>query len=204
MKILTELEAPLFAFKVLMDWALDASQSGYNFIPQQESYQSQMQTIAKWVGMEHMRPSVVNVPLPGIRPDDAIPVTTFDFISQLHSLLSDKELNTPANLVINQDAPFTRYTPPDGRLGECLSGSWYNHAWDHMETNTNCTFMIPIIMYIDKTQMSLSGKQNPPDANHGPGVPWDLLPMKIIISQLPNVTKTYQMSKMNVSTHSWL
>jgi Plavaka transposase len=158
MKILTELEAPLFAFKVLMDWALDASQSGYNFIPQQESYQSQMQTIAKWVGMEHMRPSVVNVPLPGIRPDDAIPVTTFDFISQLHSLLSDKELNTPANLVINQDAPFTRYTPPDGRLGECLSGSWYNHAWDHMETNTNCTFMIPIIMYIDKTQMSLSGK----------------------------------------------
>ena len=158
MKILIELETPLFAFKVLMDWAFDASQSGYNFIPQQESYQSQIQTMAKWVGMEHMRPSVVTVALPGIRPNDAIPVTTFDFISQLHSLLSDKELNTPANLVINHDAPFTRYVPPDGRLGECLSGTWYNDAWDHMEINTNCTYMIPIIMYIDKTQMSLSGK----------------------------------------------
>jgi hypothetical protein len=158
LKILIELETPLFAFKVLMDWAFDAAQSGYNFIPQQESYQSQLQTISKWVGMEHMHPLVVNVPLPGIRPDDEVPVTTFDFVSQLHSLLSDKELNTAANLVVNHDDPFARYISPDGRLRECLSGSWYNNAWEHMEQTTNCNYMIPIILYIDKTQMSLSGK----------------------------------------------
>jgi hypothetical protein len=29
-----------------------------------------------------------------------------------------------------------------------------------METNTSCTNMIPIILYIDKTQMSLSGKHS--------------------------------------------
>jgi hypothetical protein len=158
LKILTELETPLFAFKVLMDWAFDAAQSGYNFIPQQESYQAQLQTISKWVGMEHMRPLVVKVPLPGLRPEDEVPVTKFDFVSQLHSLLSDKELNTSANLVVNQDDPFSRYIPPDGKLKECLSGTWYNHAWDHMEQTTNCNYMIPIILYIDKTQMSLSGK----------------------------------------------
>jgi hypothetical protein len=139
LKILTELEAPLWAFKVLMEWALDAAQSGYKFIPQQASYQSQVETICKWVGMEHMHPTEVIVPLPGIRPGDTVPVTTFDFVSQLHSLLSDKELNNTENLVINKDNPFTRYIPPDGRLGECLSGSWYNHAWDHMEQSTDST-----------------------------------------------------------------
>jgi Plavaka transposase len=158
LKILTELETPLWAFKVIMDWAYDAAQSGYNFMPLQSSYQAQLGTLSRWVGMEHMHPSVVEIPLPGIRADDTIEVTTFDFISQFHSLLSDRELNIPDNLVVNPHNPFTRYIAPDGRLGECLSGSWYNNAWEHMETTTDCNFMIPIILYIDKTKLSLTGK----------------------------------------------
>ena len=158
LKILTELDAPLWAFPVIMDWAFDAYQTGYDFTPSQKTYQGQLQIISKWVGMAHMRPQVVDVTLPGKRLDDIIPVTTFDFIGQFHSLLSDKELNTEANLVINTLDPFTQYTPPDGLLKECLSGSWYRHAWSHMEQATQCDFMIPIILYIDKTQMSLSGK----------------------------------------------
>ena len=158
LKLLTEIEAPLWAFKDIMDWACDAQQSGYKFMPQQQTYKSQLQTISRWVGMEHMQPSETTVSLPGVRPLDTIPVATFDFISQFHSLLSDKTLNSPSNLVVNSLDPFSRYVPPDGRLGECLSGSWYENAWRHMEQHTNCTFMIPIILYIDKTQMSLSGK----------------------------------------------
>jgi hypothetical protein len=46
----------------------------------------------------------------------------------------------------------------NSQLGECLSGSWYNHAWDEMEKDGICDFMIPIILYIDKTQVSVSGK----------------------------------------------
>ena len=158
LKLLTKIEAPLWAFKDIMDWACDAQQSGYKFMPQQQTYKSQLQTISRWVGMEHMQPSETTVSLPGVRPLDTIPVATFDFISQFHSLLSDKKLNSPSNLVVNSLDPFSRYVPPDGRLGECLSGSWYENAWRHMEQHTNCTFMIPIILYIDKTQMSLSGK----------------------------------------------
>ena len=158
LKILTELDAPLWAFRVIMDWAFDAHQSGYDFMPSQKTYRGQLHTISQWVGMAHMRPQVIQVPLPGKRPDDVVPVTTFDFISQFHSLLSDKELNTDANLVVNTPDPFTQYTPPDGLLHECLSGSWYRNAWQHMETQTECNFMIPIILYIDKTQMSISGK----------------------------------------------
>jgi hypothetical protein len=75
LKVLTELETPLWAFKVIMDWACDATQSGYKFMPYQHSYQAQLHTIAKWVGMDHMRPELVEVPRPGKRPDDTLPVT---------------------------------------------------------------------------------------------------------------------------------
>jgi hypothetical protein len=159
LKILTKLETPGWAFKVIMDWAYDAAQSGYKFMPHQASYQPQLGMIARWVGMEHMHPSIVEISLPGLGAEDTIEVTTFDFISQFHSLLSDQELNVPANLVVNQHDPFTRYIPPDGRLGECLSGSWYNNAWEHiMEATIDCNFMIPIILNIDKTKLSLTGK----------------------------------------------
>ena len=158
LKIITKLEAPLWAFKDIMDWAFDAYQTGYKFFPQHNSYTSQIQTIEKWVGMDHMRPTVININLPGKRLTDSINVTTFDFISQFHSLLSDPLLNTPNNLVLNADNPFAQYIPPDGLLGECISGSWYNNAWAHMEQHKLGDFMIPIILYIDKTCLSLTGR----------------------------------------------
>jgi hypothetical protein len=141
-----------------MDWACDAHQSRYNFVPEHRNYTSQISSIEKWVGMDHMRPKVVQVDLPGKHHDDKIAVTTFDFISQFHSLLSDPLLNTPDNLVLNADDPFAQYVPPDGLLGECLSGSWYRNAWAHMEQYQLGNFMIPIILYIDKTCMSLQGR----------------------------------------------
>ena len=46
LKLLTELEAPLWAFQTIMDWALDAYQTGYNFLPNQKSYKSQISSPA--------------------------------------------------------------------------------------------------------------------------------------------------------------
>ena len=112
LKILTELEAPLWAFKDIMDWACDAHQSGYRFMPEQATYKNQLKTIGKWVGMEHMRPTSVQLQLPGSRPEDKITVVKFDFISQFHSLLSDPVLNIRQNLVVNPDDAFSFYTPP--------------------------------------------------------------------------------------------
>ena len=96
--------------------------------------------------------------LPGERENDTVDVTTFNFTSQLDLLLSGSNLNVKDNLVVNEDDPFTQYKSPNGLLNECITGSWYNHAWAHMLANTSCNFMIPIILYIDKTQMSISGK----------------------------------------------
>ena len=158
MKILSEIEAPLYAFEVIMDWAQDAFVTGYKFNPTQKSYQSQIAHLQKLLNMDHLRPTSVPVPLPGKRIEDTINVTTFDFIGQFLHLLSDPYLNSPDKLQINPTDPFTRYQPPDGCLNESLSGSWYNNAWDYMESQTQCDFMIPIVLYIDKTVLSISGK----------------------------------------------
>ena len=77
LKILMEMEAPLWAFKEIMDWACDAFQSCYKFLPEHGTYQSQITTIEQWVGMDHMHPTEVDVHLPGSRDDDKIRVTTF-------------------------------------------------------------------------------------------------------------------------------
>jgi hypothetical protein len=110
--------------------------------------------------MENHRPEEISVNLPGFKNTiDTIKVTRFDFMTQVNSLLDDPVLNRDENLVINEIDRFQKYYPPNGQLGECLSGSWYNHAWDEMEKDGVCDFMIPIIMYIDKTQqISVSGK----------------------------------------------
>jgi Plavaka transposase len=111
-----------------------------------------------WMGMQNHRPNEVEVKLRKKKGHDFVKVTVFDFTTQLCSLLDDPVLNRDENLVLNEEDRFKRYVPPNGRLGECLSGSWYNHAWDEMEKDGLCNFMIPIIFYIDKTQISKSGK----------------------------------------------
>ena len=158
LKILNEIDAPLYAFEVIMDWARDAFCSGYKFNPVQRTYQTQISHLQQLLFMENLRPTSVLVNLPGKRTDDSIHVTTFDFISQFINLLSDPQLNSPPNLQVNPADPFSCYQPPDGRLNESLSGSWYKNAWDYMEEHTQCNFMIPIILYIDKTVLSISGK----------------------------------------------
>ena len=158
LKLCTEMEAPLYAFEEIMKWAREAFDAGYDFSPKHATYRAQVDKLEAWMGMENQRPEEVTVTLPGKRGPDTIGVTRFNFVKQLRSLLDDPVLNRDENLVLNQDDRFQRYYPPDGRLGECLSGSWYNHAWDEMEKDGLCNFMIPIILYIDKTVLSISGK----------------------------------------------
>ena len=158
LKLCTEMEAPLYAFEEIMKWARQAYHDGYDFVPQQSTYHSQIDQLEVWMGMQNQRPEEVCVTLPGKECNDIIKVTRFDFKTQMRSLLDDPVLNRDENLVINENDRFQRYIPPDGRLGECLSGSWYNHAWDEMEKDGHSNFMIPIILYIDKTELSTSGK----------------------------------------------
>ena len=159
LRLCNNMDAPLWAFEQIMEWAHDALSTGYKFIPQQSQYESQIKKLGKWLNMEHIRPIEQKIELPSKHEGKhEINVTTFQFKNQVHSLLSDPILNRPENLVINKENPFSKYEPPDGLLGECLSGSWYRNAWAHMESENLGNFLCPVILYIDKTHLSSSGK----------------------------------------------
>jgi hypothetical protein len=122
LKLCTELETPLYAFEEIMNWACQAYLEGYKFLPIQKSYCTQIDKLEKWMGMEDHRPEEQSIEVPGINNTvDTLKVTRFDFITQFKSLLDDPVLNRDENLVINLTDRFQKYTPPNGRLGECLS-----------------------------------------------------------------------------------
>ena len=93
LKLCTEISAPLYAFEEIMKWAHNAYLDGYNFLPKQKTYCSQINNLEVWLGMEKHCPEEVSVWLPNKNGDDIIKVTQFDFKTQLWSLLDDPVLN---------------------------------------------------------------------------------------------------------------
>jgi hypothetical protein len=71
----------LYAFEEIMKWARQAHGQGYEFLPNQTTYHSQINMLEKWMGMEKHRPEDITVDLPGFKnTTDTIKVTRFDYI----------------------------------------------------------------------------------------------------------------------------
>ena len=159
LSILCDIDAPLHAYQSVMNWASKNAALGYQFNPTQTTYQSQVSKLKKTLCMQAQFPTTTSVVLPlndGLQ--DEMPVTAFEFVPLFHSLLSDPNLNNQNSLSVNPDDPFAKYLPPDNRLGEVHSGTWYQNAWEHMSKTTDKDFMIGIILYIDKTCLSFTQK----------------------------------------------
>jgi hypothetical protein len=54
LRLCNNMDAPLWAFEQIMEWAHDALSTGYQFIPQQSQYDSQIHKLQKWLNMEHI------------------------------------------------------------------------------------------------------------------------------------------------------
>ena len=63
-----------------------------------------------------MLPTVSTVPSDHYH-DLSMEVIGFDFVTQLQTLLTDKDLMHPSNLLLNPDYPFLEYQPPDSLVG---------------------------------------------------------------------------------------
>ena len=159
LSILCEMDAPLYAYQSVMNWASKHRALGYQFNPSQSTYHSQISKLKKTLCMSSQFPTTTSVTLPlNDNKEDSMMVTTFEFVPLLHSLLADPNLTKASSLSVNPDNPFAKYSPPNGLLGEVHSGLWYHNAWNHMTTNTNKNFLIGIILYIDKTCLSFTQK----------------------------------------------
>jgi hypothetical protein len=73
------MDAPLWAFQEIMEWAHDAYQNGYKFVPNEIQYASQLRKIQKFMNMSHIYPTQIPVELPGDHEGlQTIDVTTFN------------------------------------------------------------------------------------------------------------------------------
>lgn len=158
LKIMNSIGAPHYAFKLVLEWARDAYQTGYQFHPKTTSYSGQINRFEKWTNFQNLRPTIKKIVLP---PDEIeMEVTVFNFSSMLASLFNDTNLNQSENLVVNQPPftsihnPFTKFIPKDGRLSEVNSGKWYNIAYSNMINDSSTDFLAPIIFSMDKTSLS--------------------------------------------------
>lgn len=89
------------------------------------------------------------------RHGDVAKVVTFDFKSQLHDLLGDKQIwGDPDNLQVNKNQAdwFNPYHNDSGTLDDLCDGSWYTQTINVKAIGKDGReFLIPIILYMDKT-----------------------------------------------------
>ena len=153
LKVLDDLNAPDYAFGAVLEWARSANASGYSFYPTGGLSRSRnLEVMFKSVHNAHrMLPSVRAVEVPHGPPIDVI---TYDFASQLLSLLQNPTLMTANNVLIDLMNPLHPYTSPDGRLGEAISGTVYRDAYLRLITNPQRQLFVPIIQWIDRTSVT--------------------------------------------------
>ena len=99
---------------------------------------------------------------------DTARVVTWNAFDQVRSLLGNTLIFGNMNhLVVNRDDPFTKYMPEDGRLGEVMSGEWYDRAWEVKEqyhqsrtdlVNKRPMFLIPLILGCDATGTDVNNR----------------------------------------------
>ena len=88
-----------------------------------------------------------------------VSVTAFPLIHSLVSMLSNKELMVPANIILDHDDPTTP-PPENGPLADINSGRWYKDTWTKLCTDNTKDVLLNIIGFSDETVTEKYGKQN--------------------------------------------
>ncbi len=157
LKILNDAHAPHFLYQDLLNWAKEAKQSNYDFLPQRYTRKAQILHIEKWQKLQHCRPETIQLTLPG--DGKVIPVTRFPFVNMLYTLLSDPVIMSDfSNLDVNPDNPFGKYESPGNYLSTVNSGSWYDKAYKNLVKDPTKDFLVPIVFACDETKLAKSGK----------------------------------------------
>ncbi len=155
LKIINELGTPLYAYKTILDWAKEAQLSNYNFESQHGTYQQTISFLEHKLLLGITRPNTITVNM--YKDNMHIDVVVFDVKKMLLSLFDDVELNQKENLVVNTNDVFSKYKPPNNKLGEVNSGKWYNVAYENCISDPHKDFLCPIILASDKTTISEMG-----------------------------------------------
>ena len=149
--LLDQLQAPDYAVKKVVQWAAKAYEDGWNFQPKSMERRNNIDAFYTLIDKaEEFLPAVETVTCNVGDPFECI---VFDFVPQVLSLIQNKDIMLPDNLVIDMANVCGRYVSPDGRLGECHSGSVYQAMYDRLVKDPSKDFLCPVIVYGDRSQV---------------------------------------------------
>jgi hypothetical protein len=155
LKLLNDLGTPLYAYKLIIEWAKEAYLSKYSFDSQHTSHKQMINYIKRKLQIRICQPTIIPVKL--MHDDFQVDVVVFDVKQMLMSLFDSQELNQLDNLVVNEKDAFSKYEPKDNRFREINSGTWYNKAYQTCIKNPEADFLCPIVLASDKTTLSDMG-----------------------------------------------
>ena len=152
LKILNNIDAPDHVFADIILWARDAMAEQYSFYP--PGGLSRQSNIKVLFDSMHNASQLLPVIVPVSHATKTDHVIVFDFVSQLFQLLQNKTIMIQENLLIDIQNPLKKYQNPNGQLADALSGSVYQSAYDRLITNPQKQLFVPIIQWIDRTNVT--------------------------------------------------
>ena len=150
-------------FDNVMRWAMHWN-NNKTYFDKNDVYQFQSRNIllnhlSKLYDMQRMKPTQKTIAISDAS-NDTVSVTVFDFKQQLLSLLRDKELMNPSNLVL-PNLPGETPNINNDIISDINDSDWYKCAYNHyndiLGINHN-RIICGIILAIDKTHTDAKGK----------------------------------------------
>jgi len=150
-------------FNNVMRWAIHWN-NNKTYFDKNDVYQFQsrnvlMNHLSKLYDMQRMKPTQKTITISDVS-NDTVSVTVFDFKQQLLSLLRDKELMNPSNLLL-PNVPGETPNINNDIISDINDSDWYNCAYNHyndiLGINHN-RVICGIILAIDKTHTDAKGK----------------------------------------------
>ena len=150
-------------FNNVMRWAIHWN-NNKTYFDKNDVYQFQsrnvlMNHLSKLYDMQRMKPTQKTITISDVS-NDTVSVTVFDFKQQLLSLLRDKELMNPSNLLL-PNVPGETPNINNDIISDINDSDWYNCAYNHyndiLGINHN-RVICGIILAIDKTHTDVKGK----------------------------------------------
>lgn len=153
--------SPDYLLKTVLSWARKSMNAGFDFHPTAVGRKENLRWMYRMLpNSAAHRPSMVDVcGLESHGPESFTRrMATFDYASQISSLLLDPDLMQPQWLNLNPTNPLSMFQPPDGCLGEPMSGSVAIAMYQGMDPAGN-KLLVPPILFIDGTQFTSKGNR---------------------------------------------
>ena len=167
LKILADYKCHNSAYGTIMKWASHWNSKNVFFHPTSSytfhSRKKVMKTLKSRYDMDGMNPTSKVIQLTNDEiSSSSIKITSFDFKQQVLSLLRDKELMNPANLVFENEPGIEKVPSNSNKnnISEIIHSDWYKCAQQHYEKekgHDESRVICGIILAIDKTHTDNHG-----------------------------------------------